>query len=61
MSFVSGLLALVFEHIALEDRGNWTCEVNGNRNGNRNVNVEREFLASFELLVNRKLTSALGT
>jgi len=25
------------------------------------VNVEREYLASFELLVNRKLTSALGT
>ncbi|KMY87561.1 neural cell adhesion molecule 2 [Drosophila simulans] len=52
----TGLLALVFEHIALEDRGNWTCEVNGNRNGNRNVNVEREFLASFELLVNQKIS-----
>ncbi|XP_070133821.1 uncharacterized protein [Drosophila bipectinata] len=50
-----GLLALVFEHISLDDRGNWTCEVNGNGNGNRNVNVEREFLASFELLVNQNL------
>ncbi|EDV57401.2 neural cell adhesion molecule 2 [Drosophila erecta] len=54
----TGLLALVFEHIALEDRGNWTCELNGsgNGNGNRNVNVEREFLASFELLVNQKIS-----
>ncbi|XP_017097636.2 neural cell adhesion molecule 2 isoform X1 [Drosophila bipectinata] len=51
-----GLLALVFEHISLDDRGNWTCEVNGNGNGNRNVNVEREFLASFELLVNQKIS-----
>ncbi|KAH8298219.1 hypothetical protein KR018_011140, partial [Drosophila ironensis] len=52
----TGLLALVFEHISLDDRGNWTCEVNGNRNGNRNVNVEREFLVSFELLVNQKIS-----
>ncbi|XP_017153560.1 neural cell adhesion molecule 2 [Drosophila miranda] len=54
----TGLLALVFEHISLDDRGNWTCEVNGYGNGNqnRNVNTEREFFSSFELLVNQKIS-----
>ncbi|KAH8389426.1 hypothetical protein KR200_007916 [Drosophila serrata] len=52
----TGLLALVFEHISLDDMGNWTCEVNSISNGNRNVNVEREFFTSFELLVNQKIS-----
>ncbi|XP_034667942.1 neural cell adhesion molecule 2 isoform X1 [Drosophila subobscura] len=50
----TGLLALVFEHISLDDRGNWTCEVTGHQN--RNVNTEREFFSSFELLVNQKIS-----
>lgn len=42
-----GQLALVFEHISLEDKGNWTCEMDSS--------AAREPRKSFELLVNRKL------
>lgn len=41
-----GLLALVFEHISLDDKGNWTCEMDSA--------AAREATKSFELLVNRK-------
>ncbi|EDW75702.2 uncharacterized protein Dwil_GK15057 [Drosophila willistoni] len=44
----TGLLALVFEHISLDDKGNWTCEVN--------ANAERDAKKSFELLVNQKIS-----
>lgn len=39
-----GLLALVFEHISLNDKGNWTC--------NAHLEATKEH-KSFELLVNR--------
>ncbi|TMW51275.1 hypothetical protein DOY81_003661, partial [Sarcophaga bullata] len=42
-----GSLALFFEHIALEDRGNWTCEVN-------TKDIKERI--SFELLVNQKIS-----
>ncbi|ALC38009.1 CG33543 [Drosophila busckii] len=41
----TGLLALVFEHISLDDKGNWTCELN-----------EETAKKSFELLVNQKIS-----
>lgn len=45
----AGLLALVFEHISLDDKGNWTCEMDS-------AAKPREAKKSFELLVNRKST-----
>ncbi|KAI8124887.1 Hemicentin-1 [Lucilia cuprina] len=42
-----GSLALFFEHIALEDKGNWTCEVNSKDIKER---------ISFELLVYQKIS-----
>lgn len=42
--FCLGLLALVFEHISLDDKGNWTCNAHLD---------EMEERKSFELLVNR--------
>lgn len=41
---LSGTLALVFTHIALEDKGNWTCEANA-----KDIKERK----SFELLVYR--------
>ncbi|XP_065356075.1 neural cell adhesion molecule 2 [Calliphora vicina] len=43
----AGSLALFFEHIALEDKGNWTCEVNSKDIKER---------ISFELLVYQKIS-----
>ncbi|KAL7740609.1 hypothetical protein ACLKA6_009492 [Drosophila palustris] len=44
----TGLLALVFEHISLDDKGNWTCEMDSA--------AAREATKSFELLVNQKIS-----
>ncbi|KAH8403311.1 hypothetical protein KR222_010327, partial [Zaprionus bogoriensis] len=44
----TGLLALVFEHISLDDKGNWTCEMDSA--------ATRETKQSFELLVNQKIS-----
>ncbi|XP_032294270.1 neural cell adhesion molecule 2 isoform X1 [Drosophila virilis] len=44
----TGLLALVFEHISLDDKGNWTCEMDSS--------AAREARKSFELLVNQKIS-----
>ncbi|XP_034100241.1 neural cell adhesion molecule 2 isoform X1 [Drosophila albomicans] len=45
----TGLLALVFEHISLDDKGNWTCEMDP-------AAAAREPTKSFELLVNQKIS-----
>ncbi|KAM8715658.1 hypothetical protein ACLKA7_002671 [Drosophila subpalustris] len=44
----TGLLALVFEHISLDDKGNWTCEMDSA--------AARDATKSFELLVNQKIS-----
>lgn len=64
-------LALVFEHIALTDKGNWTCEATLTNNNNNEATsaastpdagstatvASGEARRSFELLVNRTFTS----
>ncbi|XP_037883863.1 neural cell adhesion molecule 2 [Glossina fuscipes] len=45
----AGLLALVFEHIALADKGNWTCEA-------LSKETRKKERKSFELLVNQKIS-----
>ncbi|XP_030383097.1 fasciclin-2 [Scaptodrosophila lebanonensis] len=43
----TGFLALVFEHISLADKGNWTCEADA---------ATQDAKKSFELLVNQKIS-----
>ncbi|XP_067624927.1 neural cell adhesion molecule 2 isoform X2 [Eurosta solidaginis] len=68
----TGFLALVFEHIALTDKGNWTCEATLTNNNNNDASSsaaaatiagdasptlgKRELKKSFELLVNQKIS-----
>ncbi|XP_049302601.1 neural cell adhesion molecule 1-A [Bactrocera dorsalis] len=67
----TGFLALVFEHIALTDKGNWTCEATLTNNNNNNEATSAastpdagstatlasgEARKSFELLVNQKIS-----
>lgn len=54
-----GLLALVFEHIDITDKGNWTCEATPLTTGGNSAQEQPQIITaadtrkSFELLVNR--------